>query len=65
MMTKKQLLDPEELRRLHRQAKAEEDAADVAMYDARKAELKDGDLLSPEASMELLRAASTDTSKRK
>ncbi|MBN9054312.1 MAG: hypothetical protein J0H80_11190, partial [Rhizobiales bacterium] len=54
MVTKKQLSAAEKRRR-QRQAEAAEDAADVAIYDERMAELKDAELLSPEASMAILR----------
>ncbi|TFE96688.1 hypothetical protein B5M44_19085 [Shinella sumterensis] len=54
MVTRKQLEEMEKRRR-QRQAEAAEDAADVAIYDARKAELKNTKLLSPEASMAILR----------
>ncbi|MDP9590333.1 UNVERIFIED_ORG: hypothetical protein J2W19_002892 [Shinella zoogloeoides] len=54
MVTRKQLEEMEKHRR-QRQAEAAEDAADVAIYDARKAELKNTKLLSPEASMAILR----------
>ncbi|QRI61817.1 hypothetical protein JQ506_12955 [Shinella sp. PSBB067] len=55
MVTKKQLIEAEGRRR-QRQAEAAEDAADVSIYDERKAELKDAETLSPEASMNILRA---------
>ena len=39
---------------LERLADAAEDAADVAIYDARMSELRDGDLISPSAPIVLL-----------
>ena len=42
---------------LERLADAAEDAADAVIYDERMAELKEGDLLSPEASIAALRGA--------
>lgn len=58
MVTKKQMIEAEERRR-QSQAEAAEDAADVAIYDERKAELKDAELLPPETSMAFLRGKNT------